>query len=285
MEPVTSAAGNPLHLEDGPTVLVLGWGASTRRQLEPFLRMWRDLGATPTAFVPDTLRSLARPQHFRDQARALASRRWDVVHALSDNGFVAWSLILDELTRGGGARSAPGGRAAPSSPARPTSAWPAAVLLDSCPGCRRWRTEAGFASSFGRGLTPATLRALGRRPVEVHPLVTPLLERAFRGVYRAFPGTTDLLGGAYERVLARSPPVPHLVVAGPDDAIVSESEVAAFVDALRNRGRAVDLLRLTGSGHVGHLRRHPQAYAAAASALLARASVTGRPPGSGPEIR
>lgn len=237
-----------------PEVLVLGWGASTRRQLEPFHDLWRGLGARPTVFVPDTLRSLAQPGHLQDQARALAARRWDVVHALSDNGFVAWSLILGELARRGGAP-------------------PAAVLLDSCPGCRRWATREGFAASFGRGLTPATLRAVGRPPVEVHPIVTPLLERAFRGVHRAFPASMVMLAAAHHRVLELSPDVPHLVIAGPGDTIVPEDEILTFCRELRGRGHDVDVLRVPGSSHVAHLRRAPGRYREAAGDLLRRASL------------
>lgn len=256
--------GDPGRAAPGADVLVLGWGASTRRQLEPFLELWRGLGARPTAFVPDTLRSLAMPQHFRDQARELAGRRWDVVHALSDNGFIAWSLILDELARRGGAPPAAGRREGSA---------PAAVLLDSCPGCPRWQTRTGFAAAFGRGLTPATLRALGRRPVEVHPVVTPVLERVFAGVYRAFPATMALLASAPDRVLDLAPHVPHTVIAGPDDAIVPEPVVDAFVDALRGRGHDVEVVRVTGSNHVAHLRRHPARYRDAARDLLRRAGI------------
>lgn len=236
-----------------PAALVLGWGSSTARQLRPFVAAWDELGLTATAFVPATLRSLVDPDHLLQQADQLARSRWDVVHALSDNGFVTWSLLQRALRRRG-------------------AALPSAVALDSCPGVRRWRTRAGFAAAFGRGMTPAALRTLGRPPVEVHPWITPALELAFRGVHRALPRSMALVAASLERAL-ELPPRPHLLVAGPGDAIVPEDEVLAFAEVLRGAGHDVAMLRVVGSGHVAHLRVDPVRYRQALRELLARGGI------------
>jgi hypothetical protein len=228
----------------GAPVLVLGWGNSTARQLRPFAELWRGLGHEPSVFVPDTLRSLIAPAHFRRQARGLASGRPAIVHALSDNGFIALSLVLDALR----AQGAPP---------------PRAVVLDSCPGVERWRTRRGFAAAFGRGLTPSALRAL-----------TPAIELAFRGLHHLVPGSIDMMTSSIERVLERLPsPVPHLVVCGPGDTIVPEAESIAHADRLRARAHPVEVLRVLGSGHVGHLRQEPASYRSHVGGLLERAGL------------
>jgi hypothetical protein len=234
-----------------PSALILGWGNSTARQLRTFARLWRDLGCEPTVFVPSTLRSLVDPDYFMRQARALALSPPRFVHALSDNGFIAWSMVLAELRR----------RAAPL---------PAAVVLDSCPGIAQWKTRRGFAAAFGRGLTPSALRALGRPADAAHPFVTKVIELAFRGVHRALPRSIELITSAPRRVLELLPaPTPHLMVFGPGDQPVPEAESLAFATALRDRGHPVETLRVQGSAHVEHLRREPEAYRRATRSLIA----------------
>jgi dipeptidyl aminopeptidase/acylaminoacyl peptidase len=67
---------------------------------------------------------------------------------------------------------------------------------------------------------------------------------------------------------------PVLLLHSADDALAPAADVDRFAGALRGRGRRVTAVRWAASPHVGHLKAHPQRYAAAVAAWLADACAT-----------
>jgi hypothetical protein len=243
--------------------LLLGFGNSTMRQMEPYARIWRDLGMEAQIHIGSPIVALACPEmeakraHEAAHRLAFARRDRDVfVHAMSDNGFVAYALILEALlATPEGARTRDAIRG---------------VVFDSTPGIHLGTSRARFAQRFAIGMTPAILRSMRRAPDEHHPILTPLLEAAFHGVYAARPEIGLRLARAYDRVVRWQPRAPQLYLYGDADVLVSKQAVEAHVAEQREAGFEVRAVCFAGARHVACYPSDPETYRSEIARLATR---------------
>lgn len=252
-----------------PLAVILGWGNATDRQLEPYRRLWRRLGAEPRTFVANALKGTFSPgpqiDKVRREARAIAraseaGARDIWVHAFSDNGFITWGVMLEELAAlpdGVRARDAVRG-----------------VVFDSAPGLHEGRRRHEFAYRMARGMTPGLLHLLGREARVEHPLITPALELGFGALYtyRAWRGPARSLAieiaRMYDRVLAWEPAAPQLYLYAEHDLIVRPAAVERHVARERARGVRARAVMIEGAAHVACWPAAPDTYEEEVEALV-----------------
>lgn len=240
--------------------IVLGFGNSTERQLEPYARIWRKMGMDALVHIGKPMTSLAFPRVEARRAHAFAKRivrirgsRDIFVHSLSDNGFVALSLIFEEMlaTREGSeARDAIRG-----------------IVFDSAPGIHLGTSRTSFARRFAVGMTPAVLRSLRRTPDARHPIVTPLLDVGFRLFFTRAIGLR--MARAYDRVIRWQPKAPQLYLYGDSDVLVPPDAVEEHVAEQKRRGIEVSAIRFAGARHVACYPSAPETYRDAIAKLCA----------------
>lgn len=232
-------------------VLLLGWGGSTPAHLESFVRAYAGLGFRSHVFICDGFRSLlqydrvvAACEAEARQIQALVGDDEIIVHAFSDNGFIAFCHFL-RAWRGDGE-------------ARRIIARIRGVVLDSSPGL--WRVSADeFSRRFACALTQMVSRRLGTPRSNV-PIVTPALIRCFDLYQRGWASTVQRLRGAYDEIEADYPGCPHLFLYGADDPIVPSRDVEAFAAELAARRLTVRTHRFDTAVHVGSFWLAPQVY-------------------------
>jgi hypothetical protein len=253
-----------------PLAIILGWGNATHRQLEPYRRLWRRLGAEPRTYVANPLLGSFAPsaqirkirRETRAIVRASAEGRRDIwVHALSDNGFITWGVMLEELAalpEGVRTREAVRG-----------------VVFDSTPGLHQGRRRHEFAYRMARGMTPGLLHVLGREVRPEHPLITPALELGFGALYMFRDGFGRRGGFAveiahlYERVLRWEPDAPQLYFYGDLDRIVTPYAVEEHIGRERARGIRARGVLIHDAPHVGCWVTAPDVYEEEVAALVA----------------
>lgn len=226
------------------SVLLLGWGAASRRQLQPYVELYAQRGLAAVCEVLDpaviwgSASMDAELARMAERARALEGEL--LVHMFSRVGFISYAALLDA-----GQGSSLGERVA-------------AHVFDSGPGVPRRLTPSIYAQQMASGMVRAGLgdSGLGR-------VLRPALELALRAQYRMVPEVSHAYASARARFSELAPVVPALCLYGLADELVAPREVECFTTSERRRGARVELCAFAGSRHVQHLRQHPQRYAAA----------------------
>lgn len=242
-----------------PLAVILGWGNATDRQLEPYRRLWRRLGAEPRTYVANPLLGTVSPaseiRKVRREAseivRASGAGARDVfAHLLSDNGFITWGVVLEELgALPDGARTRDAVRG---------------VVLDSTPGLHHGRRRAQFARRMAQGMAPGVLRLLGRDAHRELRFFRPALELVFSAIYtfREWRGQRPAVEIAelYERVLRWEPAAPQLYFYGERDRISPPRGVEEHIARERARGLRARGVLVPGAPHVGCYPTAPDVY-------------------------
>lgn len=244
---------------DEASVLLLGWGGCSERQLEPFAQMHRELGRETRAFICPMLRALL---HFEGERRAFraeaawlaaaAAKRPVIIHSFSDNGFFSLCMLLSVL------RESPEGRRAIANLR--------GVILDSGPALYA-AVGREFSARFASALTPFCLRGLGLPAQQHHDLATPALRACF-GLYQAcWAGTVRRIVGAYDEVSFDYPRCPHLFLYSNDDPVSPRRDIEAFAEGQKARGVPVETRCFSTDRHLGALRADPRVYRGAVAAF------------------
>lgn len=250
-------------------VVVLGWHGSRERHLRPVARAWEKLGAEPMVVVPDTWRAMS----FRHGWPRLGERLLDrlerldpthdgvvrpwLAHAFSNAGFWSLAALLDAA-----ARRAPERLGAHR-----------ATVLDSAPGFPEKVSPFFTAKYASMAMTPAVLEALGRKPREVHPLVTPPLA-VFLGLWHLVaPGQVRFMERSQADLIARHRGTPLLSIWGGADRLVLPRYVEAFNARAALAGVPVERLHFPETAHVRHFLEHRREVTQALAALLANRSI------------
>ncbi len=263
---------------EGVGVLVLGYGGSSVDDLEPIERVYLSLrpswtvvravrpGAPPDGGSPHTPLSASLAAQLERIVAAVDGCASLIVHAMSNNGQMLWSSLLESH------REALAGRTkaivydcAPSlqahMPAQP------AVVRSIFSACDR----------MGVSLAPrpATAPATGEiRPSRALERMCELVcDGAGRGEVRLV-GTPPIKVGldeeAQQRMLALEPAAPTLLLTSEEDAVVPADGVREYARSMRRAApqRRVEVGVLAGQ----HCRLHLEAGAAGTAAAGARAS-------------
>lgn len=250
-----------------PLAVIFGWGNATDRQLEPYRRLWRRLGAEPRTYVANPLLGTMSPGSeigkVRREAGELvrasgAGERAILAHLLSDNGFITWGVVLEQLAAlPDGVRTRDAIRA---------------IVLDSTPGLQHGRRRAEFARRMAQGMAPGVLHALGRDARSEPGALTPALELAFSAIYtfRLWRGRRPSVEIArlYERVLRWEPAAPQLYFYGSLDRISPPQAIEAHILRERARGLRVRGVLVPGAPHVGCYATAPDVYEEEIEALV-----------------
>lgn len=256
-------------MTSGARVVLLGWGNALPSQLAAYARLHRTLGqdATPaTSLVANTMAGLARasayPRAVEPLVRDLVGDpdRPTIVHVFSDNGFITWAALLEQL-----ARTAEGRRVRDAI---------RGVIVDSAPGLWNVTGPSDFARRFALAMTPALARRMKLGAREEVPLLTPVLGGAFLTYQLLFPGPVERMIQSGARVAREQPRCPHLFVYGEDDTVVPPHDVRAWVTAQRERGIEVDDQPFPAARHVALFPKDPRRYKALVKDFLARVLVT-----------
>lgn len=225
-------------------VILIGWGNATPGQLRAYEQIYATLRLDARSVIPETRTGLLDPTEYHRALSATArtiddSREPAIVHLFSDNGFIGWAALLDQVD----ARDRIVG-----------------VISDSSPGLWNVRGRLDFARRFSRGMTPAVARALRLDARQKLPVVSPALVVAFLAYQALFPkGVRNLLGAA-SRVAARQPHCPHLYVYGGADSLVPPSDVRAWIELQRARGIPVESELFANAKHVALYPSDPRRY-------------------------
>jgi len=251
-----------------PLVVLLGWGGSSSRQLEPYRRLWRRRGVEARTFVANPFVGTFAPgpevRRVWREARAIArtgAGRDVWVHAFSDNGYITWGVMLEEL------------RALPEGVALLERV--RGVVFDSTPGLHHGHRMGEFAFRMSRGMTPALLSLLGREEQSEHPWITPALEAVLAGWYvlrgRGASGMACEVERMYTNVLRWEPGAPQLYLHGEHDPIAPPASIEEHVARERARGIDARAVHFPGAPHVGCWPSAPDVYEDALEAFVARA--------------
>lgn len=253
-----------------PRVLVLGWHGSRERHLRPIARTWETLGAEPHVVVPDTWRAMSFPHGWpRLGERLLAdleridprdadgrARPW-LAHAFSNAGFWSLAALLDA--------------AAAHDPGR--SSAHLGTVLDSAPGFPE-RVSPFFTARFASmAMTPSILAALGQKPRETHPLVTPPLA-LFLGLWHLVArDQVRFMETSQARFIAHHAGKSLLGIWGGADRLVLARYVTSFLERAERGGVRVERRFFPTGAHVRHFIEHRSEVAAALGAFLANPSI------------
>lgn len=238
-----------------PYALVLGWHASTERQLRPIVRWYESRGFVARTVITPTFRAMGVPGAWRafgvKVAKTIDRDRPLVIHAFSNAGFWTMSALLDAM---------------PFAPAR--------VIVDSAPGFPEkipmWIT-AKFATA---AMLPGLLASLGRRPRSFHPILSPPIAMFFGAWHLIARGSIAFMESGQRRVIEKLRPtghregVPMLTIWSDADALVPAEHVRAFVDRAEHEGVKIERLHFTDSAHVRHFVQHRAAYFARLEAFV-----------------
>ncbi|HEU4411859.1 MAG TPA: DUF829 domain-containing protein [Polyangiaceae bacterium] len=230
----TGPAGRPREgfARERELVLLLGWGGSSPKQLEPFAQMHRELGREARVFIFRMFRGLLRlggerPAIGLEAAwlAAAAAERPVIIHSFSDNGSFTFCELLGAL------RDSPEGRR--------VIANLRGAIFDSGPALYAASPE-DFSARFANALTPICLRRLGLPARQRHAVATPALRACFRLYQACWASTVRRLVGSYEGVSADYPRRPHLFLYSSDDPVSPRRDVEAFAARQRARGVSVE---------------------------------------------
>lgn len=232
-------------------VLLLGWGGAELKNLRPYARMHRELGADVVTHVPHVLERIGRPARIvADAVRVhdavmdrLGARRPLLLHSFSDNGFLALGALL---AHGASVGSRLGARTT-------------GVLVDSAPGVYALRSARELGDAFGRALGPLLARRRLGRP-ELPPWATRALGHGFAAYFALRPSVTRPMQRSAETAMASWPRAPTTFVYGDRDGVIPHASVERFADWLAARAVPVRRERFDGSGHVTHLLADRRRY-------------------------
>ncbi len=247
-------------------VVLLGWGNALPSQLEAYARLYKTLGLSSSRVIANTVGGLTDPRAYAqsivpiaDELRADGGAQPIVVHLFSDNGFITWASLLEEL-----AATAQGQRVITAI---------VGVIYDSAPGLWNQRGPFDFGRRFALGMTPALARRLGLQARERLPVVTPLLQVAFAAYRTIFPRAVAVMLSAADRITSLQPRCPHLVLYGEQDVLVPASDVRAWIARERKDGIDVEERAFPDARHVALFPDDPRGYRTAVSAFLGRVLV------------
>jgi len=239
-----------------PTVLLLGWGGATSRQLRVYGQWYEKRGFTVIPYIAD-VRSILRPARVQEDlshfaqglAGDLAADGPVIVHLFSNNGFIVYGWLLRHSGCGPHLRRRVVGH-----------------VMDSAPGLPEPLTAPRFVSTLRRAITPLLLPNnvpgwIGRTAVL---LGGPL----FWSIYYLMPRVQRYMAAARPNYRGAAPAVPLFAVYSPADAVVPAAIVDAFVREEQERGCRVEALRFEDSPHVGHWVHHRAAYGEALEAFV-----------------
>ncbi len=238
-----------------PRALILGWHASTERQLRPIARWYEARGYAVRTVITPTFRTMAVRGAWAAFGTELAKeivgeREPLVIHAFSNAGFWTMSALLDAM------------------PLDPTNARPTRVIIDSAPGFPE-RIRMGITAKFATAaMMPGLLASLGRRPRSFHPLLSPALAFFFGAWHLVAREQIRFMESAQRRVATRLVGVPMLAIWSDADTLVPAEHVRAFLDRAEREGVSVERLWFADSAHVRHFVSHRAAYFARVGAFV-----------------
>lgn len=236
--------------DDTRPVVILGWHASTERQLRGIARWYEARGFSARTVITPTFRTMgvrgAWPAFGEKLARELDAERSPLVlHAFSNAGFWTMSALLDAMR-----------------------SQPAKVVVDSAPGFPEkiplW-TTARFASA---AMMPGLLTSLGRRPRLFHPLLSPPAALFFGAWHVLAREQVRFMETGQARVIGKLRGVPLLGIWSDADVLVPAEYVSAFLDRAEREGVAVERLHFSDSAHVRHFVQHRGEYFARLEAFV-----------------
>jgi len=237
-------------------VVILGWAGSSIRQLRGVGRFYRRRGVR--AVIPQSAtiwRAMGTPGGWmhegRDLAAAIRAAEPEslVVHVFSNAGFWSWVSTLQTLEASILARVR-------------------AVVMDSAPGFPERIEPHFYAHHATRAMVPIALAALGRPPVQSHPLVTPAVWAFMRTYYHVSPRQIAWSERSTQ-VAIDVGDWDHLLLYSAADRLVEPHYVEAFAHRLRQAERGVETCRWEDSTHVRHMITHRAEYFERIAAFLA----------------
>jgi hypothetical protein len=231
-------------------VLILGWHASTERQLRGIARWYETRGFAPRTVITPTFRTMgvrgAWPVFGEKLAREVDAQTGSlVIHAFSNAGFWTMSALLDAMRT-----------------------VPTRVVIDSAPGFPEkipMRTTARFATA---AMMPGLLTALGRRPRLFHPLLSPPIAFFFGAWHLIAREQVRFMETGQARVIAKLRGVSVLGIWSDADVLVPAEHVGAFLDRAEREGVAITRLHFRDSAHVRHFVQHRGEYFARLEAFV-----------------
>ncbi|OAA55183.1 DUF829 domain protein (PaxU) [Cordyceps fumosorosea ARSEF 2679] len=254
-----SAQGADDAASSPKTILFLSWADADARHIEKYTRLYNelypraDIILVESSMVEFFLRPAAVKRRLVQPVVQMLLLRDEAalhVHIMSNGASKQWCTIDDMLRAGGGGRCS-------SLAAVPT-------VLDSTPGCGGFRrTWAAVVGGLPRAAVP---RAAVPRAVLV--VVLGPIFCALEVARRVLPGP-DALEVVRRRLNAPPPPGDgkgcgrRCYIYSEEDEMIGWEDVEEHAREAGRKGWSVELVKVDGSGHVGHLRRDPDGYKAA----------------------
>ena len=226
------------------SVLLIGWGGATPRQLRPYVRWYEAEGFAVEHYTLDMAKVLSARLIVEDLEQILARLERSsaplLVHAFSNNGFCLYATLLD-VDEGGVLRRRV-----------------AAHVFDSGPGIPRVMSRAQYVAHLQTGLFPKLSNARGLRGLQ-----RVLVRLALSVPTHLFPEVGDRYRVARGHYAARAPQVPLLALGTSSDPLIDHDALADLLDQERARGVSVSSVDFPDSDHVLHFHYERDAYAAA----------------------
>jgi hypothetical protein len=233
-------------------VLVLGWHASSERQLRPIARWYESRGHTTQIVITPTFRTMGLPGAWHAFGESIARdlREPYAIHAFSNAGFWTMSALLD---------------ATPVTPSR--------VVIDSAPGFPAERIPAWFTARYATAaMMPGLLASMKRMPRSFHPVLSPPIALFF-GVWHVLAKRqVAFMASGQRRVIDRLRGVPTLAIWSDADTLVPAEHVRSFLDRAAEKGVRVERLHFADSAHVRHFVQHRAEYFATLEAFATRSA-------------
>jgi len=244
-EQLLSRPGKAYTVAAPKTILFLSWGDAKPRYIQKYTNLYSEIFPEARVMLVEsgmkdyfwrterTSRKLAEPA-----VKILGATTDEtlLVHVMSNAGSKQWCVINDSLIQSTG-----------------RSLYNAATVIDSAPGCAQFsQTWASLAQSLPRAFLPKVL--LG----SILGLILCLMH-----VQKYIVPGPDILDCVRSQMNDAGSSVKssrRTYVFSEGDDIIGWEDVESHAKEAEKKGWVVELVKIHGSTHVGHLRRDPETY-------------------------
>ncbi|KAJ6437838.1 PaxU [Purpureocillium lavendulum] len=268
---VRAPDASPPREGDPTTVIIYGWGDGLPKHVAKYADGYREL--FPTARQVVVLSPIARAmfsdlrqraEHMDPVVKAVFGEGGDpeerdvLIHTMSNTGAVNYAATLHTYREAHGSKTGE-----PPMPHR-------LLIMDSTPGSTdmsasnvsRWSRAMAIGTAPWFPWPAAVTQAIWATFLCLNAVYAFIIGRESAGAWSRRAVNDE----AYEARGARK-----LYLYSKEDDLISWEDIEAHVAETRERGWEADTELFEGSGHVGHMRRHPQQYWATIRASWERA--------------
>lgn len=285
----------PRKGNDPTTVIIYGWGDGLPKHVAKYADGYRELfpAARQVVVLSPISRAMfsdlrQRSEHMEPVVRAVfggdeaargrrgsskAESEGVLIHTMSNTGAVNYAATLHAYREAHGGANANGKATTASSSPSPTMPHQL-LIMDSTPGSTdmstsnvaRWSRAMAIGTAAWFPWPSAVTQAIWATVLCLNAMYAFLIGRESAGAWSRRAVNDE----AYEAHAARK-----LYMYSKEDDLISWEDIEAHVAETRERGWEADTELFEGSGHVGHMRKHPEQYWATIRASWERA--TARP--------